>query len=338
MPVPTAEPLVLELKVPFRTAHGITKQRTNALVRVGRGFGEAGLPPYYPYRLRDIQAYVDQIADQFPIDIPDGLEHQLNALPDGPPPAMAAVDMAMHDRWGQHLGYPLYQLWGLSSEKAPPSSVTLSHSGDDQQFKLTLQSFQDWPVLKIKLGHPEVEQDVALIRLVKEASNARIGVDANGGWSLKQAAQIIPILANLEVLYIEQPIRSSEVADWQALRALCPTNCPPLIADESIQTIQDILRFAPVVDGVNIKLAKAGGLRAARQQVTLSRALGLSVMIGCMIESSVAVTAAAHLAPLADFIDLDALLHLADDPFVGVSIQKGRLLLPDRPGLGVHPR
>lgn len=335
---PVVEPLVLHLRSPFRTAHGTSTTRTNALVRLADGLGEAGLPPYYPHRVEDVAAYVQGLDEATLRDDPAAPEHTLAALPDGPAPAKAAVDLALHDRWGKHLGQPLYRLWGLSPERAAQSTITISFSEDEAVLRDQVQTYRDWPLVKLKLGGGDVAQDLALVRIAQETTQARLCVDANGGWSVDEAAQIIPQLGAQGVAFVEQPIRSNAFDDWQRLRLLLPPDAPPIIADESIQALEDVLRLHAVVDGINVKLAKAGGLRGARQQIYVARALGLRVMIGCMIESAIAITAAAHLAPLADVTDLDGMLHVAQDRFAGVRLAKGRLHLPDRPGIGVEER
>jgi len=335
----TAEPLHLPLTSPFRIAHGTSTTRTNLLVRLGDGIGEGALPPYYPFRFDDVQAYVKRLDPEVLIhtDLP-ALEDALDRLPPGPPPARTAVDLALHDHWGQQLGYPLYRLWGLNPARAPLSAVTVSIPEDLDALRTQLQTYEAFPILKLKLGTGDVARDEAIVATAREATSARLCVDANGAWSLDDATHLIPRLAAYDVLFVEQPLAQDNPEAWHQLRHRLPAGVPPLLADESIQTPDDILGLADAVDGVNLKLTKAGGLRATRRMIMLARTLGLQVLLGCMIESAVALTAAAHLAPLADFADLDAALFLADDPFEGVVLENGRLLLPDRPGLGIRER
>ena len=167
-------------------------------------------------------------------------------------------------------------------------------------------------------------------------ADVQLGVDANGAWRVEEAAQIIPRLAAYDLRYIEQPIGAGEADDWHRLRERLPVSgVPSLIADESVQGAPSILPLASGADGINIKLTKAGGLREARRMIAVARTLGMQVMLGCMVESSAGMTAAAHLAPLADFVDLDGHLDVANDPFEGVRWDDGRLSLPERPGLGL---
>lgn len=333
---PTAEPLPLPLHAPFRVAHGASTQRTNVLVRLGAGVGEAGLPPYYPATAEDVMAYVEACGDALPDD-PLALDRALAALPPGPAQARCAIDVALHDRWGRALDQPLYRLWGLRPEDAPASTVTLGLPTDEAVYREQLARHAGYPLLKLKLGSGDAEADLRWAELARQATEAMLCVDANGGWTVDQAAWAIPRLGDLGVVLVEEPIRSTALADWQALRERLPRDRPPLYADESLQSVEDLLRLAPALDGANVKLAKAGGLAPARLQLLLARHLGLGTLLGCMIESSVAVTAAAHLAPLADYVDLDASLHLAADPFAGVRLDaEARLVMPDAPGLGVR--
>lgn len=331
-------PLTLELKQPFRIAHGTSTRRTNVLVRLDGGYGEGALPPYYPYLMEDVLKYLRRIDVETLLDeAPWALEHQLDRLPPGPAPARAALDLALHDRWAQHHGQPLHRLLGLDASQAPPSSVTLSIPDDLDALREQVRHYADWPVLKLKLGSRTAEEDEAIVRTAREETDAQLCVDANSAWSLDDAVRLLPRLYEYDLLFVEQPLRQQEAAAWHALRRRLPADVPPIIADERIQTPDDVLDLRGAIDGINVKLTKAGGLRGARQLITFARTLDLQVMLGCMIESAVAVTAAAHLAPLVDYADLDGPLHLADDPFHGLTLDRGRLRLPDGPGLGVRP-
>jgi L-alanine-DL-glutamate epimerase-like enolase superfamily enzyme len=349
----TCRPLPLPLQTPFRTAHGASEQRTNAFVTLDDGehtfFGEGALPPYYPHDVEDVARYVETLdPDALLAGPPFALDAALARLPaDGPAPARCAVDLTLHDRWARALGRPLYELLGLDPSDAPSSSVTLSLPDDLDTLRERARAHRSAPVLKLKLGADSIEKDEQAVRIVQEEiaqeetgpdnTGTLLGVDANEAWTVEDAATIIPRLAGL--LFVEEPIRERDPEAWHRLHEqLSGSAHPPLIADESVQEARDIARLAPWVDGINVKLAKAGGLAGARQWIATARALELQVLLGCMIESSLAVTAAAHLAPLADFADLDGALSLTDDPFDGVQLRDGRLHLPDRPGLGVERR
>jgi len=330
----SVEPLLLHLKTPFRIAHGTSTTRQNVLVRLGDGVGEGALPPYYPYDFEEVRTYLESLDADALLADPFALEDVLDHLPPGPAPAMAAVDIALHDHWAKQLGFPLYQLWGLNPARAPISSVTLSIPDDEAHLRKQIEDFADFPILKLKLGTGNVAKDEAIVRAARKATDAQLCVDANGAWSVEEAAAVIPRLTAYDVQFVEQPLGKSHHKDWHRLRKRLPNDTPPLFADESIQTASDILALDGAIDGVNLKLTKAGGLRGTRQLLTLARTLGLQVMLGCMVESSVALTAAAHLAPLVDHADLDGYLLLANDPFRGVVMNQGRIQLPTAPGLG----
>ena len=344
----TCRPLPLPLATPFRTAHGASRKRTNALVELadadGRSFfGEGALPPYYPHDVADVQRYVDALDPEALLDGPPfALDAQLGRLPaGGPAPARCAVDLALHDRWATHRGAPLYELLGLDPAGAPPSSVTISlPSGDPDELREAARARRSASVLKLKLGAGSIEADERAVRIVQSETDAALAVDANEAWTVEEAAALIPRLADLH--FIEEPLRKRTPAAWRALRERLSEHTaplPPLLADESVQRAADVVELASAVDGVNVKLAKAGGLAGARRWIAVAQALGLKVLLGCMIASSLAVTAAAHLAPQADFADLDGALSLSDDPFAGVTLaDDGRLHLPQRPGLGTTRR
>ena len=332
-----AEPLVLDLKSPFRIAHGASTSRTNVLVRFGNGVGEGALPPYYPYRLDDVLEYLQHLIFD-PIEDPFALEIMLRTLPPGPAPAMAAIDIALHDHWARLLGLPLYRLWGLSPQTVPYSSLTLSIPNDETHMRQQVRDALKYPILKLKLGTGNLDQDEAIVRIASEESGASLCVDVNSGWTVDQAAEMIPRLSSYGLAFIEQPIPADDPVDWRRLRSRLPSDVPPLIADESVQGSGDVLALHDSIDGINIKLTKAGGLQPAFRMIGLARILKLKVMLGCMIESSVGLTAAAHLAPLVDYADLDGYLYLANDPFSGMIMTDGRIHIPEGPGLGVTPK
>jgi L-alanine-DL-glutamate epimerase-like enolase superfamily enzyme len=330
------EPITLKLKTPFRIAHGTSVARDSVLVHLGDSVGEGPIMPYSGYTQAEVVAYLqnldlDMLLDEAPLALADALDR----LPPGPAPARSAIDIALHDFWARQLGHPLYRLWGLNPARIPLSSITISIPEDEAELRQQAQAVADFPIIKLKLGTGNLKTDETIVRVVREETPARLCVDANSAWSVEEAARIIPRLAVYDPLFIEQPVHQDDVEDWHRLRALLPNNGPPLIADESVQQASDIPALLGAADGINVKLAKAGGLQAARRMITLARTLGLQVMLGCANESSVGITAAAHLAPLVDFADLDGNLNVANDPYLGVRMEQGKLRLLQRPGLGV---
>ena len=245
--------------------------------------------------------------------------------------AKAGLDIALMDWIGQKLGVPLYRYFGLDPREAP---VTTFSIGIDTP-EITRQKVREaapYPVLKIKVG---LDTDEATIAAVRSATDKPLRVDANEGWKDKEeAARKINWLATQGVEFVEQPMPAAmlEETRWVHERVHVP-----LIADEACLHPADIPRLQGIYDGVNIKLDKSGGMMEAYRMIQIARALGFKTMLGCMISSSVSVTAAAHLSPLVDFADLDGNLLIANDPYRGVEVRNGKLILPDRPGLGLRP-
>lgn len=325
----TCEPLPLHLKTTFRIAHGASDVRHNVLARLEDGLGEAATVTYHGETQAGIMEYIARAAELMGDD-PMMIEDILNRLPPGSRAARAAIDIALHDVWGKRLGQPLYRLFGLNPEHIPLTSFTIAL--DEPEVMAERARASGYPIIKIKVGGPN---DEAVVAAIRGATNAKLRVDANAGWSREQAAALIPRLAQYSLEMVEQPLA---VGDIEGLRWLRGQNFGvPIVADESIKSARDVAAHAGAVDGVVIKLMKTGGLREAQRAIATARAHDMSVMLSCMIESSVGVTAAGHLAPLADFVDLDGPLLIANDPFVGVRYDGARLILPSAPGLGVAP-
>ena len=242
--------------------------------------------------------------------------------------AKSAIDMALHDRLGKKLGVPLYQLWGLNPMKTPHTSFTI---GLDEPTVMAEKArrAEAYPILKVKLGTP---RDLEVIRALRGVTDKPIYVDANTAWQPKEAVRKIRELARYGVELIEQP---TSPGDLQGLKFVREHSALPIIADESVKRAADIPALAESVDGINIKLVKCGGLLEALRMIHVARAHGLQVMMGCMIESSLGITAAAHLTPVVDYADLDGHLLVANDPYVGVAVEGGKLVLPAGTGVGI---
>ncbi len=335
-----AEPVTLTLRTPFKIAHGVSATRENVIVSLDGAYGEASLPPYYGTTTDEVMAYVQ--SPEVAAALGDDLalrEDILERLPPGPLAARTALDVALHDWAGRRLGAPLYRLWGLNPARTPLSSFTIGLEDDAASLRAKLREAAGYPILKLKLGSGSLETDEAIVHIADAETHARLCVDANSAWSVDEAAAIIPRLARYDLLFVEQPIARHDVEGWHRLRHRLAGDIPPLIADESVHTSKDIMPLAGAVDGINIKLAKAGGLREAWRMVQIARGLGMQVMLGCTVETSVMVSAAAHLAPLVDYADLDGNLLVSDDPFVGALMgTDGVIRPPEGPGLGVTPR
>ena len=245
--------------------------------------------------------------------------------------ARTGISAALHDLAAKRLGVPLWKMWGLDPGMAPRSSFTIGIPEDMDTLRSRVEEAAEYPVLKVKLGS---SRDEEIIHTVREAAPDKIlRVDANAAWTAKRALVMIEMLVDLGVEFVEQPLPPH---DLEGLRFVRERSALPVIADESCLVASDIPRLAGVVDGINLKLSKCGGLREALKMIATARAHGLLVMAGCMVETSLGITAAAHLAPLLDYADLDGAALLADDPAAGATIRGGVIRLPDSPGLGVR--
>ncbi len=247
--------------------------------------------------------------------------------------ARVAVSAALHDLVGKRLGVPVWKLWGLDPTTAPVSSYTI---GIDtlEVMREKVREAAPYSILKVKVGTTRDFEVLAMIR--EEAPGKTIRVDANTAWTAKQAIAAIPILADFGVEFVEQPLPADDLAGLRLVRENSPL---PIVADESVSTAADVAKLAGVVDGVNIKLAKCGSLREALRIVHAARAHGMSVMLGCMLETTLGIAAAVQLAPLVDYVDLDGAALLDGDPFEGPGLEEdGRLRFNLEPGLGVAAR
>jgi L-alanine-DL-glutamate epimerase-like enolase superfamily enzyme len=265
------------------------------------------------------------------------VEDRLDSI-DGCGAARAALDMAMYDWVGKRAGVPVYALLGADPARIAPTSIKVGINPPEvvRERVPELLARLKPSELKIKLGSPDgAEADRAMFAVVRELTPACVGlrVDANGGWSVETAISMCAWLAERGVGYVEQPLPAGQEADLAAVRNVSPI---PIFADESCRFASDIPKLARGVDGVNLKLMKAGGIREGLRLIHTARAHGLKVMMGCMSESSLAIAASVHLSPLADFLDLDSHLNLLPDPCCGLRWEEGRVLPPDAPGLGVR--
>ncbi|MEN3001677.1 MAG: dipeptide epimerase [Armatimonadota bacterium] len=337
-------------RFPLTISRGTTAQTTNVWVRIEadgiEGWGEASPFSIGEHRqpteliLQGLEGARELLADLHPLQRQQA-ERRLSEV-GIPSAARAALDMAMYDWLGKRVGMPLWQLMGLNREAIVPTSVTIGINPPE----VARQRVHDWlqlthaRALKIKLGSPEgIEADQAMFEAVHEAVASvadypiALRVDANGGWGLTEAIRMCEWLAERGVEYVEQPLRRGEE---DALPELYRRSPLPLFIDESCFDSQEVVRFADRVHGINIKLMKCGGISEAVRMVHTARALGLRVMYGCYSDSSLAISAAVHIAPLADYLDLDSHLNLLDDPFEGLHLHEGRVLPGDAPGLGVR--
>jgi L-alanine-DL-glutamate epimerase-like enolase superfamily enzyme len=243
--------------------------------------------------------------------------------------ARCALDIAIMDWVGKKLDTPLYKLWGLDKSKTPKTSYSIGIDTPEMIIK-KVKAAEKYPLLKIKVGK---ENDEEIIEAVRSVTDKPIRVDANEGWKSKEVAlQKIKWLQDMGIEFIEQPMPSTMLKETRWLRDRIDI---PIVADEAVKTAADIPKLAEAYDGINIKLMKSGGIQEAMRMIHLAKAMGLKIMLGCMIESSIAIAAAAHLSPLVEWADLDGNLLLREDPFSGVAVENGKLMLNDQPGLGI---
>ena len=296
------------------------------------GYGEASMPPYLGQTVESVCAFLEkvdlsQFADPFQLD--DILAY-VDSLSPGDSAAKAAVDIALHDLVGQLLGQPWWRLWGLDAAKAPDTTFTIGIDTPDVVREKTRECADRFNILKVKVG---LDNDEEMIRTIREITSLPIAVDANQGWTDRQKAlDEIFWLQEQGVVMVEQPMPKERLDDNAWITEHSPL---PIFADEAIQRLADIPSIKGAYTGINIKLMKCTGMREAWKMANYARAEGMRVMLGCMTETSCAVTAAAHLSPVADFADLDGNLLITNDRFRGMTVRSGRITLPDAPGLGL---
>jgi len=326
---------------PFAIARGSTNGYKRAWVRLvdgdgQEGWGEADPSSFYGESLETVLAAFAKLAAHLPRDPFDleGAEARWEKVVPKNWAARAALSAALHDLVGKKLGQPVWRLWGLDPAKAPLSTFTI---GLDTPEKITakVKEAEQYPILKIKLG---TDQDEKILRTIRDATDKPIRVDANAGWDVKRAKQMIPKLKEYGVEFLEQPLAPDDLDGLAEVQKVAAKHHLPVVVDESCLVAADIPRLAGKVDGINIKLAKCGSLREALRMIATARAHSMLVMVGCMIETSLGITAAAHFTPLVDAADLDGAALTVDDPFTGATIDQGQIRLPAEPGLGVRRR
>ena len=333
----SADTVCLALIPPFRIAREVSDHKNNVLVRISdaglTGIGEAAPSGYYGEDaasvLRALKGAPAMLSGD-PLELEATLDRLSSGLP-GDPSARAAVDIALHDLAAQRLGVPLYRWLGLDPGKTPVTSFTIGID-EPEAIRRKVRAAAGYPALKVKLGSAN---DLEIMRTIRGETDARIRIDANAGWTVDQAVEMVDRLSDYDVELVEQPLSPGSPEEWRRVREAASM---PIFADESVLVSQDVPAMAGLVDGVNVKLMKSGGIREALRLIHTARAHRMGVMIGCMIETSVAITAAAHLSPLADYADLDGNLLISNDPFSGATVRQGRLILPEGPGIGVTPR
>ncbi|HEY9892279.1 MAG TPA: dipeptide epimerase [Candidatus Sericytochromatia bacterium] len=339
------ETFTVRKRFPLTISRGTTSETTNMWIRIQQG-GVEGWGEASPFSIiregrqstEILFEALTEVATLLEIYSPWERQQIEWALAEAEVPSAvrAAIDLALYDWLGKQVGKPLWRMWGLNRRRIVPTSVTIGINTVEG----AKQRVRDWipltggDVLKIKLGSPEgIDADREMLLAIRsEAPHAELSVDANGGWSVDDAVTMCNWLESQGVRHVEQPLAAGEEENLPLLYKRSPI---PIFVDESCFTSRDIPQLADRVHGINIKLMKSGGLTEAMRMVHTAKACGLQVMFGCYSDSTLANTAAAQLSPLADYLDLDSHLNLLDDPFTGATLQNGRLIPNDLPGLGV---
>jgi len=326
----------LPLKHPFKISRGTVTVQQSLIVELQQdgvsGYGEAVSSTYYNSPIETMRKHLEGMQPLLAGETLRGTNSFWNLCAKrlaNAPFVLSALDCAAHDLWGRLEGAPVHRLWGLNPDDSVDSSFTIGIAGVDEMVT-KLAEMPGWRVYKIKLG---TRRDIEIIQALRAQTDAVFRIDANCGWTPSEAAALTVEMAQLGVEFIEQPLDPSE---QKAQASLFHKADLPIIADESCVGEADVPQCANRFHGINIKLCKCGGLTPARRMIAAARDQGLKVMVGCMAESSVGISAAAQLAPLIDYADLDGAVLLSKDTADGVQLREGQLTFPDAPGLGIR--
>lgn len=331
------KPNELKLRHAFNLARNSRTTTPDVLVQLEYdgivGYGEASMPPYLGESIESVTKFLGNLdLGQFndPFRIEEILSYVDGTAPDNRA-AKASVDIALHDLLGKIMGQPWYKIWGLSPGKTPNTSFTIGIDKADV-VRQKVDEAAPYKVIKVKMG---LDNDKELVEIIRSKTDKPLCVDANQGWTDKEKAlDMCHWLKERGCMFVEQPFDKKMIDETAWLRERSPL---PIIADEFCQRIPDVMRAYQVYDGINIKLMKSTGLHEAYKMAVLAKSLGMKLMIGCMTETSCAISAAAQLAPMADWVDLDGNLLIANDSFDGVKVVDGKITLTDKPGIGATP-
>lgn len=332
------EPYELILRHTFTVSSYSRKTTPGVQIKIDfegfTGYGEASMPPYLGQSVESVCAFLSKVnLSQFkdPFRLEEILAY-VDSLSPGDNAAKAAIDIALHDLVGKLMGQPWWRIWGLDPSKAPDTTFTIGIDTADVVRQKTLECAEKFNILKVKVG---LDNDKEMIQTIREVTDLPLAVDANQGWKdRQQALDEIYWLRENGVVMVEQPMSKERLDDNAWITEHSPL---PIFADEAIQRLSDIPSIKGAYHGINIKLMKCTGLREGWKMANYARAEGMKVMVGCMTETSCAVSAAAQLAPAADFCDLDGNLLISNDLFSGMEVKDGHIVLPDRPGIGILP-
>jgi L-Ala-D/L-Glu epimerase len=327
-------PFDLQLKHTFTTSHGSRTVQPTVVVELEdggvSGYGEAAATSYYGLTQKGMMEILENlrpIVESTPLNSPEQYWERMYVHLKRHPFELCALDMAANDLFARQQGMPLYQLWGLDADNLPMTNYTIGIANTEEMVAKIKE--MPWPLYKIKLG---TDHDLEIVRELRRHTDAVFRVDANTGWTAEQTVALAPELKDLGVEFIEQPLKAG---DWEGMKFVYERCALPVIADESCQQEADVEQCYGYFHGVNVKLTKCGGLTPARRMIEKARSLGMKVMVGCMTESSVGISAIAHLLPLLDYVDMDGALLLKEDIATGVCIDNGKVFFPRENGTGV---
>lgn len=331
------KPYPLRLKHTFTVATCSRDTTPDVLVELEHegkiGYGEASMPPYLGESIQSVISFLQQVdlsSFHDPVSQCEEILHYIDQLAPGNCAAKASVDIALHDLTGKILGKPLHQLWGLDISRQVLTTYTIGIDTEDVVRQKVREVNGQFGRLKIKVGIPG---DHELIQAIRKETQVPITVDANQGWTDREKAlDEILWLASQGCIMVEQPLPKDRLSDIAWISERSPL---PIIADESVKRLPDVQRLAGAFSGINIKLMKCTGLSEARKMIAEAKRLDMQIMLGCMTETSCAVSAIAQLSPLADFADLDGNLLIGNDPFEGVRVKNGFIELNELPGIGI---
>jgi len=325
--------LKLPLNKPFTIAHGTFHFREAVIVELQdgelSGFGEATVITYYGKSLAQFISFLEKqkkLIEKLKIETPSQFWQQLYPIFKDHPFLLCALDVAAHDLWAKKQKLPLYKAWNLKTENLPLTNFTIS-IGSIKNMLEQMKAFPN-PIYKIKLG---TKEDIDIIKALRKSSNAIFRIDANCAWTVDETLKNAIAMKDLGVEFLEQPLNKE---DWEGMKKLYNKSVLPIIADESCQEVSDISKCHLHFHGVNIKLMKCGGFTPALKMIKQAKALKMKVMVGCMTESSIGISAIAHLLPLLDYVDMDGALLLKEDPANGVKISNGQVFYTDENGIG----
>lgn len=331
---------IIRVDLPLRHVFG-TSQRSVSVVRTIiveleqdglRGYGEAYEDPFYNVSVESMVDAIETVRDQierYALADPVALWRQLDPYLENNRFAQSALDIAAYDLWGKMRNRSLWKIWGYNLKNLPVSSYSIGNDSIERMIEL-FQEVPDWPVYKIRLG---LRNDLEILREFRKLTDAPFRIDVNGGWNLETATRIIPVLEDLNVEFIEQPLPAD---DWLGMDTLKEISPIPLIADESLGDIDSLDRVAEYFDGVHLKFVKDGGITPTRQVLGKAKHLGLKTVMGGMVESAIGTSAIAQMAPQLDYLDLSGPFLIEKKVGSGLRLEQGRLIYPDEFGTGVR--